>query len=209
MHIVAVLTMRWSSEEDEVPRIGRQLSSRLLSWKAGQHQLQALAPVALSILFAELHREPENVDMVLVAYLSLTRICGRSGELTMNESRDQRSDMITTGTANLESRLASASRTMPVEIFSSLLDVLCDALPLNKGLSAQDVAGLIRFSTVVVRDAPEGTSKICQRHITMCLNLFAEDDQYVASPVLRGDVLDFMVKHCSDRVRSLHPLHVL
>ncbi|TFK90203.1 hypothetical protein K466DRAFT_574360 [Polyporus arcularius HHB13444] len=182
---VLVLSKWLHVPEDEVPRIGRQLSSRLLSWKAGQHQLQALAPVALSILFAELHREPENVDMVLVAYLSLTRICGRSG------------------TANLESRLASASRTMPVEIFSSLLDVLCDALPLNKGLSAQDVAGLIRFSTVVVRDAPEGTSKICQRHITMCLNLFAEDDQYVVSPVLRGDVLDFMVKHCSDRPASL------
>ena len=85
--------------------------------------------------------------------------------------------------------------------FSSLLDVVFDALPLDKGLPVQDVASLIRFSTIVVRDAPEGTSKICQTHITRCLNLFADDERFVASPILRGAVLDFMVTQCSDRVR--------
>ncbi|KAI0724331.1 Urb2/Npa2 family-domain-containing protein [Cerioporus squamosus] len=182
---VVVLSKWLHIQGDDVPRIGRQLSSRLLSWKADEQQLRALAPVALSILFSELQDDPEHVDIVLVAYLSLSRICGR------------------TGTANLESRLASASRTMPVDIYASLLDVVYDALPLNKGLSEEDVARLIRFSTIVVRDAPEGTSRICQTHITRCLNLFADDERFVASPVLRGDVLESLVKQCSDRPASL------
>ena len=89
---------------------------------------------------------------------------------------------------------------MSPETFSSLLNVVFDALPLHKGLSVQDVASLVRFSTVVVRDAPEGTSKISQTHITRCLNLFADDERFVVSPSLRADVLEFLVKICSDRV---------
>lgn len=70
---------------DDLPRIGRQLSSRLLSWDVDGQQLQDMAPIALSILFAELQDQHvdivEHVEYVLVAFLSLTRICGRSGEL--------------------------------------------------------------------------------------------------------------------------------
>ncbi|RPD63168.1 hypothetical protein L227DRAFT_573006 [Lentinus tigrinus ALCF2SS1-6] len=186
---VQVLSKWLHVQADDLPRIGRQLSSRLLSRRANEQQIQDLAPVALSILFVELQDNQidhtEEVEYIFVAYLSFARIYGRSG------------------TVNLESRLASATRTMTAETFSSLLDAVFDALPLNKGLSVQDVASLIRFSTVVMGDAPEGTSKICQTHTMRCLNLFADDERFVAFPALRGDVLDFLVTQCSDRPASL------
>ncbi len=42
-----------------------------------------------------------------------------------------------------------------------MLDLVYDGLPLHKGLSAQDVASLIRLSNVLLRDAPEGVRANC------------------------------------------------
>lgn len=50
-----------------------------------------------------------------------------------------------------------------------------------------------------------GTAKICQAHTTRSLNLFADDEHFTATPSLRGEVLDFLVRQCSDRV-SPHSL---
>lgn len=60
-----------------------------------------------------------------------------------------------TDAALLESRMGTACRTFSVEDFGVLLELLYEGLPLGCGLSAHDVASLIRFSGIVLHDAPE------------------------------------------------------
>lgn len=55
----------------------------------------------------------------------------------------------------LESRIGTACRTFSVEDFGVLLELLYEGLPLGSGLSAHDIASLIRFSAIVLHDAPE------------------------------------------------------
>ncbi|KAI1797672.1 Urb2/Npa2 family-domain-containing protein [Ganoderma leucocontextum] len=179
---------RWLGVDDsEIPNVGMQLSRRLLSPKPDS---VPLGPVVLSILLGELQGSPpgearERIEYVTVAYLALVRVGGRDG------------------VTDLESPLASDCRMLSTGSFSSLLDLVYDGLPLQKGLSTPDVVNLIRLSSILLREAPEGTAKICQAHTTGCLNLFADNEHFTASPALRGEVLDFLVRQCSDRPASM------
>ena len=74
-----------------------------------------------------------------------------------------------TASANLETRLASASRTLPADTFSIMLDLIYEGLPDHTGLSQSDVAGLVRLSSVLLRDAPEGERR-CALRIQSILN---------------------------------------
>ncbi|KAI0824124.1 Urb2/Npa2 family-domain-containing protein [Trametes gibbosa] len=183
---------RWLGEEveEDVPLLGQPLAQRLLSWTGDKRQTMALAPIVLSILLQESHAAPsaeraERLQYVMVVYISLVRLCGRQD------------------TTSLESRLGTACRTFSPEDFSVLLDLLCEALPVGSGLSTEDVASLIRFSAVVLRDAPESTSKICQSFTTRSLNLFADDKRFTSVVSLRSEVMDFVVRQCNERPASL------
>ncbi|OJT14368.1 hypothetical protein TRAPUB_9083 [Trametes pubescens] len=181
---------RWLKEkEEEVPLLGRPLSQRLLSWAGDKRHAMTLAPVVLSILLGEVQAAPsveraERLQYVVVMFLSLVRTYGR--DVTF-----------------LESRVGSACRTFSVEDFGVLLELLYEGLPLGSGLSAHDIASLIRFSAIVLHDAPESTSKICQSFTTRCLNLFADDERFVSQPDLRREVVEFIVRQCNDRPASL------
>ncbi|KAI0757227.1 Urb2/Npa2 family-domain-containing protein [Daedaleopsis nitida] len=173
-----------------MPTLGRQLSSSLLSWKGDQRDLETLAPVVLAILLGELQKNEaadyrEHAEYMVIAFVALARICG------------------TSGTTILETRMTSACRTMPTEVFSTVLDIVYDGLPLEKGLAVRDIASLIRFSATLLLDAPEGTSKICQAHTARCQNLFADDSHFISLSMLRSEVLNFLVRQCNDRPASL------
>ncbi|KAI0639184.1 Urb2/Npa2 family-domain-containing protein [Trametes polyzona] len=182
---------RWLKEDGEdMPLLGRPLSRRLLSWTGVKQHALALAPVVVSIMLVEAQAAPpleraDRLQYVIVVYLSLLRVCGQQAA------------------ALLQSTVGAACRTFSAEEFGMLLDLLLEALPLGSGLPAEDVSSLIRFSAVVLHDAPEGTSKICQAFTTKCLNLFADDERFTSSSDLRGEVVDFIVKQCNDRPASL------
>ncbi|KAL1952185.1 hypothetical protein VTO73DRAFT_1334 [Trametes versicolor] len=181
---------RWLKEKaEEVPLLGKSLSQRLLSWTGDKQHAMALAPVVLSILLGEVQattpvERAEGLQYVVVMFLSLARACGRDVTL-------------------LESRIGTACRTFTAEDFGVLLELLYEGLPLGSGLSAYDIASLIRFSVIVLHDAPESTSKICQSFTTRCLNLFADDERFISQPDLRTEVVDFIVRQCNDRPASL------
>lgn len=118
----------------------------------------ALAPVVLSILLGEVQtaiptERAERLQYVVVMFLSLARACGR-GEYTSSCVISATSyaliDVIL-----LESRMGTACRTFSVEDFGVLLELLYEGLPLGCGLSTHDIASLIRFSAIVLHDAPE------------------------------------------------------
>ncbi|TBU64845.1 Urb2/Npa2 family-domain-containing protein [Dichomitus squalens] len=182
---------RWLDVDDvRIPVIGRQLSRRLLSPVGSKENISSLGSVVLSILLGELQDAAtlevrEGLEFMVVAYLAFARTASPS-DIT-----------------GLESQLASACKTLSTDTFSSLLDLVYDGLPLHKGLSSPDVARLIRLSSILLRDAPEGTAKICQSHTTQCLNLFADDEQFTTDPCLRGEVLDFLARQCGDRPASI------
>ncbi|KAH9853182.1 Urb2/Npa2 family-domain-containing protein [Lenzites betulinus] len=183
---------RWLKEEveEDIPFLGQPLSRRLLSWGGDKKQAVDLAPVVLSILLGEVQAVPsaeraERLQYVVVVYLSLVRVCGRHDA------------------AVLESRMRTACRTFSPEDFGVLLELLFEALPVGSGLSTEDTASLIRFSAVVLRDAPESTSKICQSFTTRSLNLFANDERFTYVSSLRGEVVDFIVRQCNERPASL------
>ncbi|PIL29586.1 hypothetical protein GSI_08222 [Ganoderma sinense ZZ0214-1] len=185
---------RWLGIDDsEIPNIGMQLSRKLLSPVGNKRDIIALGPVVLSILLGEVQSSSseearERVEYLTVAYLALLRVGGRDG------------------ISDLESRLIIDCKTLPTESFFSLLNLVYDGLPLQTGLSTQDVANLIRLSSILLREAPEGTAKICQAHTTKCLNLFADDEDFTTTPVLRREVVDFVVRQCSDRPASMRTI---
>ncbi|KAI0359178.1 hypothetical protein OH77DRAFT_1473878 [Trametes cingulata] len=185
---------RWLKVEDgDTPSLGKALVQRLLSWSGEQGRFGALAPVVLSILLGEVQasaastEREERLQYVVVAYLSLARVC----ELHQVEL------------GHLETRMGGACRTFPAEDFAALLELIYEALPLRSGLSIQDIASLVRFSAIVLHHAPEGTSKICQSFTTRCLNLFADEERFTTDHVLRKEVVDFVVGQCNDRPASL------
>ena len=65
--------------DGQVPTTGRQLTSRLLRMGGLQAELQALAPIALSILLSELQTSDEandaqSAEYMVVAYIALCRL---------------------------------------------------------------------------------------------------------------------------------------
>ena len=60
----------------------------------------------------------------------------------------------------LDTKLGTASRSLSADDFSTVLDLIYDGLSWQGGLSAKDVASLIRLSTIVLHDAPEGGSPL-------------------------------------------------
>ena len=61
---------------------------------------------------------------------------------------------------HLDIKLGSACRSLSVDDFAAVLDLIFDMLSSQSGLSANDVASLIRLSAVVLHDAPEGASPL-------------------------------------------------
>ncbi|KAI0768505.1 Urb2/Npa2 family-domain-containing protein [Trametes elegans] len=185
-----VQTLRqWLKDEDSIlPVFGEDLSRRLLTWSDDKEQLASLAPVVLAILLAEVQDAAPSerggrLLYVIVAYLSLARSVQ--------------------GGIALESRMGSTIRTFSPDDFSVILELVYDGLPLQRGLSSREIASLIRFSNAVLCNAPEGTSKICQSFTTRCLNLFANDERFTLDFDLRREVVDFLVRQSSDRVRFI------
>ncbi|KAI8995332.1 Urb2/Npa2 family-domain-containing protein [Trametes punicea] len=182
---------RWLKHESEdLPTLGRPLARRLLSWTGEKGQLTSLAPSVLAILLSEMQAAPaarheEQLEYVVVAYLAFARLC-------------ERQDM-----KPLEWRLGSACRTLSADDFRAVLELVYNGIPLSSGLTVQDVGNLVQFSAVVLHDAPEGTSRICQSFITKSLHLFADDERYVTNVELRREVVDFVVRQCNDRPASL------
>ena len=125
--------------------------------------------------------------------------------------------MLLLDSVKLEMRLASACRLLSPDAFSTMLDLVHEGVPSKSGLGGQEVANLVRLSSILLREAPEGkgshdlnvatvfialpgTSKVCQAHTTKCLHLFADDERFTAVPCLRREALDFLVRQCNDRV---------
>ncbi|KAH9890919.1 Urb2/Npa2 family-domain-containing protein [Cubamyces lactineus] len=184
---------RWLQEEDQdMPAVGRPLVQRLLSWRGNKQEVGALAPVVLAVMLGEMQavtpaRRREELEYIVVAYLAFTRFCGRQ-------------DM-----KQLDSKLGVACRSLSADDFAGVLDLISDGLSLQGGLSTKDVASLIRLSTTVLHDAPEGTSRVCQAFATKSLNMFADDERFVADLELRSEVIEFLVRQCNDRPASLRP----
>ncbi|KAI0374393.1 hypothetical protein BV20DRAFT_977085 [Pilatotrama ljubarskyi] len=194
---------RWLKAEDaDVPSLGKGLVRRLLTWTGDQHRVGAFAPVVLSILLGEVQtatgpaEREERLQYLVVAYLSLGRVCGQHQAHTDP-------DTFSTEVSHLESRMGTACRAFSAEDFGLLLELIYEGLPLRSGLSTQDIASLIRFSAVVLHHAPEGTSRICQSFTTRCLNLFADEERFSTHSDLRKEVVDFIVRQCNDRPASL------
>ncbi|KAL7285691.1 hypothetical protein ACG7TL_000796 [Trametes sanguinea] len=181
---------RWLKREDgdQLPVIGKPLVRRLLTWTGDKQEVAKLASTVLSILLGEVQAAPTQqgqLEYVVVAYLAFARMC------------DQQE------MKQLESRLSSAFRTLSIEEFSTVLELIFDGLPLGRGLSVEDVVNLVRFAMTSLQHAPEGTSRICQSFATKCLNLFADDEHFVTNRELRGQVVEFVVRQCGDRPASL------
>lgn len=155
------LTYRFVSTDERIPVIGGQLSRRLLSPDGSKENISSFGTVALSILLGELQDSAalearQGVEHIVVAYLAFARIANPSGMYHPARKQLASVEHAFTGVTGLESQLASACRTLSIESSSSLLDLVYDGVPLHKGLSSQDVAHLIRLSSVLLRDAPEG-----------------------------------------------------
>ncbi|OSD05999.1 hypothetical protein PYCCODRAFT_1431820 [Trametes coccinea BRFM310] len=181
---------RWLKREDgdQLPVIGKPLVRRLLTWTGDKQEVAKLASTVLSILLGEVQAAPTQqgqLEYVVVAYLAFARMC------------DQQE------MKQLESRLSSAFRTLSIEEFSTVLELIFDGLPLGRGLSVEDVVNLVRFAMTSLQHAPEGTSRICQSFTRKCLNLFADDEHFVTNRELRGQVVEFVVRQCGDRPASL------
>ncbi|KAI0670121.1 Urb2/Npa2 family-domain-containing protein [Trametes maxima] len=181
---------RWLQEPAETPVLGGSLARQLFSWKGEERDIATVSPVVLVILLGEVQVAPptgrgERLEFVIVAYLTLSKLCGNQ-EL-----------------ASLESRLGAACRTFSMKDFGTLLELIYESLPSQSGLGIEDVASLIRLSPVVLHNAPEGTSKICQSFVTRCLGLFADDERFTADPRLRKELIDLIVRQCNEKPASL------
>ncbi|CDO72438.1 hypothetical protein BN946_scf184977.g139 [Trametes cinnabarina] len=182
---------RWSKREgNQLPSLGKPLARRLLKWTDEKQDVAHAAPAVLAILLGEVEaaaaaQRKEQIEYVVVAYLALARMCDRQE------------------TKRLETRLSGAFRTLSTDNFSIVLEMISDGLPLSRGLSLQDVTHLVRFAIIALQHAPEGTSRVCQSFATRCLKLFADDERFITEQESRGEVVEFVVRQCSDRPASL------
>ncbi|KAF9229655.1 hypothetical protein BS17DRAFT_763186 [Gyrodon lividus] len=97
----------------------------------------------------------------------------------------------------LDAHAAQASKQLSIEDFSHLLDTLAEGIELQTCQREP----LIHLSMVLLHDAPRGTLKVVQNFATRCFNSFAgQAEMYEGSSQLKAQYLEFIAKHCSDRV---------
>ncbi|GBE78138.1 hypothetical protein SCP_0110210 [Sparassis crispa] len=90
---------------------------------------------------------------------------------------------------------------------SGLVDKqLSEALSNIDKLPIRDIASLVRFSSIMVHDAPQGSLKTTQSHVTRCLILFADCSIFLTSSHLRREVLNFMSRHFNDHPASVRSM---
>ena len=65
-------------------------------------------------------------------------------------------EMLRLDSAKLEMRLGSACRLLSTDAFSTVLDLVHEGVPSKSGLGEQEVANLVRLSSILLREASEG-----------------------------------------------------
>jgi len=102
--------------------------------------------------------------------------------------------------------VSNACRTFSVSDFSHILDLCLESLSSSQ-VSPLDLTCLVHLSTILLREAPQGSLKVNQGFMTHCINRFANYSPfYQGCLALRLQVLDFIAQHCSERSALLRSL---
>lgn len=171
--------------DPKVTKFGRGLVGKLLV-NPKLARFVELCRSTLDVLLEELRESAEKEKQVYLEYTVVAYIAGsRAGD---------------TSQATLwNGQLSNACRSLSLVDFSYLLDYVFEALARTGSTNTNDLASLIRLSNLLVHDAPEGTSKSTQVHISRCLNLFANSYEYLSHPLLRRETLDLINSYFNDR----------
>ncbi|OBZ78847.1 hypothetical protein A0H81_00559 [Grifola frondosa] len=183
---------RWLHlESSDGQEFGRSLVGSLILFAPEQRKNAAdICTPILAILAEELQKclstsREVYLEYVITAYLAFAYLCGPEGLKT------------------LDAQVSSTCRTLAVADFTHALDIIFEALPISAGLPLRDVASLIRLTGLMLHDAPDGTSKVTQNHMTRCLNLFADHTEYITFPVLRQGLLTLITRQCNEHPASI------
>ncbi|KAH9947654.1 Urb2/Npa2 family-domain-containing protein [Amylocystis lapponica] len=178
------------SAEPRTLNFGSQLVGKLLSEPLEMKQSVEACMAVLAILLEELQASSAtsrhtHMEGVITSYIAFSRLCGSAGIMA------------------LDHRLSSTFKMLEVVDFAYMLDFSLEALATPGPLSTDDIASLVHLSNVMMHDAPEGSLKVIQNHVTRCLSIFANHHEYLVSPSLRRETLDFVSRHFNDHPASI------
>ncbi|KAA1468590.1 hypothetical protein DENSPDRAFT_833947 [Dentipellis sp. KUC8613] len=183
-------------------RVAQAITSAAASWPAlATMSEEILRPISetccatLGLLLAELqYAQKEDrqsqLGVIVAAYTVFSEYCDDEGQ------------------DDLDGHVQKAARILSAEDFSFILGIALEALS-GYG-NARAFPYLISFSTILLHDAPDGTLKIVQEHLTQYLETFVNNPIFYEGPVeLRLKVLAFVNSQCSDRPAYIRPINLM
>ncbi|THH21561.1 hypothetical protein EW146_g35 [Bondarzewia mesenterica] len=188
---------KWiGSTRNPAPGLGKRLtqmiaSEKLPSAKASSQKCNAVLAILLTELLccAEADRTSQ-LGLIVSAYVIFFHLCEEQGRKILDES------------------LAKICHSLSVAEFSFTLDLVLETLSIQSGV--EDLTCLVHLTALLLHDAPEGTLKVVQAHLTRCLDIIVNRPVYCAgaTPLLRLQVLTFINRQCSDHPASLRPVNL-
>ncbi|TFY72617.1 hypothetical protein EVG20_g369 [Dentipellis fragilis] len=183
-------------------RVAQAVTSAAASWPAlATMSEEILRPISetccatLGILLAELQcaqkedRESQ-LGMIVAAYTMFSEYCDDEGQ------------------DDLDDHVRKAARILSTGDFSFVLGIALEALAGHGNV--RSFPSLVSFSTILLHDAPDGTLKIVQEHLTQYLETFVNNPIFCEGPVeLRLKVLAFVNTQCSDRPAYIRPINLM
>ncbi|KZV92101.1 hypothetical protein EXIGLDRAFT_718699 [Exidia glandulosa HHB12029] len=147
----------------------------------------ALCTQLLVLLFTNLSHGPEGAITLVAAFATFSRLLGLE---RLSTAADE--------------QIIDTLRTLPLASYQVLLKELQDAIHSLPRDRSSDICAVIRLSTLLCREVPEGASKLARDHARACLTTAANDGfARHQDPSVRLQVLRLIETMCRDRPMSL------
>ncbi|KAI0067870.1 hypothetical protein BV25DRAFT_1876669 [Artomyces pyxidatus] len=193
---------RWSSSSVKLTSgLGMRLVQAMASSKeysSASHSesilFQRAGITVFAVLLAELEDSTGNdrekqLGCIFAAYITLVRVFSQTYKVQLDE------------------HLSKILRKLPVPDFSFALELVSG--PLSKRDRPEHLGDIIHLSALMLHEAPDGTLKVVQTHLTQSLhNLVNNVASDIESPYIRLQVLAFVNGQCSDRPASVRALNM-
>ncbi|KAI0082239.1 hypothetical protein K474DRAFT_1586046 [Panus rudis PR-1116 ss-1] len=176
-----------------IPLLGRPLVAKIM--QSISNRVRILGEVLIStfaVLLEELAFNSDkkgHIEFVVASYLAFYKQCNASEREALNV------------------RLETISKKLSLETFAVVLNIVSEGIG-RSDLGAEHLNTLIRLSHSLIHNAPEGTLRLTQDHVTTCLMSFIDQPAHSTNTILLHQVLSFITTHINDRPAALRSSQV-